>query len=422
MGPHFERGRLLFEQERHDMAIREFELELAEDPDQAHVHAMLALCRRAKQEHARAAEHARRAIELAPDAAFVHYVYAQVALGTERFADALKSLDEAIRLDADDADSHALRAAVLLRQEKRKEALAAAEQALELDAENSLAQNIRASALVTLGRASEARAGLSDALERRPEDAFTHANQGWTLLHAGDHRRAIEHFGEALRLDPTDGWAKDGLLQALKARYVAYRWMLAFYLWQGRLTSRTRWMLILGAYFGIRLLNSAADKNPALEPLVAPLSIAYGAFVFLTWTADALFDLAIFCNRHARHLLTPARHATSIVLFVVLGVAATAGILAAATSSVTVGWGAAGLAVTILPISIAGSRRAGWPRLVMGGYCVVLVLLVALIVVAFTLATPPRVDASPFLWGVIGAGLSTWIGSFLPRGDGHSDE
>ncbi|MCC6406903.1 MAG: tetratricopeptide repeat protein [Planctomycetes bacterium] len=415
MGPHFERGRLLLEQERHDLAIREFELELAEDPDQAHVHALLALCHRGKEDHARAAEHARRAIELAPDAAFVHYVHAQVALGAERFAEALKSLDEAIRLDADDADSHALRAAVLLRQEKRKEALAAAEQALALDAEHALAQNVRASALVTLGRAAEARVGLNEALERRPEDAFTHANQGWTLLHAGDHRRAIEHFGEALRLDPTDAWTKEGLLTALKARYLVYRWIFAFHAFASRLSPGARWGIVLGAIFGLRVLRASAKGHPPWDSIVLGVGIAYSLFVFLTWTSDALFDLAMFAHPQGRRLLAPVQRITSAVVGAVLAIAIVLAGVGLALGPADLVFCAAGWIACVLTVSIAGTRRVGAPRVGMAVFAGVVVAGVAIGTVLSLLLDGPEPATWTMLGSLLAAVASTWIANVVPR-------
>ncbi len=49
---------------------------------------------------------------------------------------------------------------------------------------------------------------LGSALANDPENALTHANQGWALLHRGDHERALEHFREALRIDPELEWAR----------------------------------------------------------------------------------------------------------------------------------------------------------------------------------------------------------------------
>ena len=65
-------------------------------------------------------------------------------------------------------------------------------------------------ALVRLGRRDEAGATLEAALARDPENAVTHANQGWARLHAGDFRGALEHFREALRLNPSLEWARAG--------------------------------------------------------------------------------------------------------------------------------------------------------------------------------------------------------------------
>ena len=66
---------------------------------------------------------------------------------------------------------------------------------------------------------------------RDPDDAFSHANQGWTLLEQGNRKKAMEHFRESLRLDPTNGWAQAGLVEAIKAGNPVYAVMLKYFLW-----------------------------------------------------------------------------------------------------------------------------------------------------------------------------------------------
>ena len=56
-----------------------------------------------------------------------------------------------------------------------------------------------------------------EALGRNPENAHTNANQGWSLLHGGQPGKALEHFREALRLDPDLEFARAGMVEALKA-------------------------------------------------------------------------------------------------------------------------------------------------------------------------------------------------------------
>ena len=146
--------------------------------------------------------------------------------------------------------------------------------------------NLRASALVQLGRREEAGDTIDSALARDPENAFTHANHGWARLHAGDHRAAREHLREALRLDPELDWARQGMIEALKAGNPLYGLMLRYFLWTGRLSRRGQWAVVLGGYVAFRLLGGVAADVPASRPVVVPLLVLYALFVLLTWVAS----------------------------------------------------------------------------------------------------------------------------------------
>ena len=56
-------------------------------------------------------------------------------------------------------------------------------------------------------------------------------------MHAGDFRGALEHFREALRLNPSPEWARAGLVEALKARYPSAA-SLRYFLWMSTLSRR----------------------------------------------------------------------------------------------------------------------------------------------------------------------------------------
>ena len=120
--------------------------------------------------------------------------------------------------------------------------------------------------MVKLGRRGEAGAASTRQLSRDPEDAYSHANQGWTLLHRGDPRKALEHFRESLRLDPDLEWARAGIVEALKARYVVYRWVLMYFLFMARFSERAQWIILLGGYLGYRMLINVAKSHPPLAP------------------------------------------------------------------------------------------------------------------------------------------------------------
>jgi tetratricopeptide (TPR) repeat protein len=311
MSSSLNRALLLYEQSRHDLAEKELRQHLAQDPDDAFAHALLGLCLVARKEFAEATREAERAIGLAPDLAYAHYALAFVLYHRNRFKEAEAAIRQAIDCDPGQADYFSLLAAIRFDQSRWADALAAAEHGLALDPEHAGCTNLRAMALVKLGRRDEAGATIDDALRREPDNALTHANQGWTFLEKGDPQKALEHFREALRLEPNLDWARQGVLEALKARYRLYRLILMFFLWMSKLTGRAQWGVIIGLFVGYQVLRSVAQENPGLAPFLWPILIAYIVFAVLTWTASPLFNLLLRLNRFGRLVLSPEEIWTS---------------------------------------------------------------------------------------------------------------
>ncbi len=61
------------------------------------------------------------------------------------------------------------------------------------------------------GNVREAIAQDRIAIQLRPDFAAAHGNLGLALLRAGQSREAIQEFNQALRLDPNNYDARDGL-------------------------------------------------------------------------------------------------------------------------------------------------------------------------------------------------------------------
>lgn len=379
---HRQRGWLLAQQGRAELAERELRLALAEDPYDADTHALLALVL-AEQEprRAEALEEARAAVGLAPDDPFPHYAEARVHLEAERWDDALRAAEQAIRIDSDDAGHYVVLSAAHLGRRRWREALDAADDALAIDPTHTGAANLRATALVHLGRRDEAGAALQGALARDPENSHTHANQGWALLHRGDRAAALGHFREALRLDPQSEWAREGLVEALKARNPLYAGMLRYFLWMNRLPGRTRWMIILGGWFGYRIVRGAAAANPGLAPWLAPLMIAYVAFVLLSWTAPQIFNAVLLASRDGRYVLSPEQRRSGG--FMAAGVAAAVALTIGALAT-GAGWlesGALMFAALLIPLAATFHGPRGRPTRVMSMVSIGLYAVAALSVV-----------------------------------------
>ncbi len=304
MSPHLNRAIILHDQGRHDLAIDEARLALAEDPDDSFAHALLASSLGHVEKFDEATREVHQAIHLDPDFAFAHSIHASILTDRNRYTEAASAIAEAIRLEPQEPSHYSRSAAIQLQQSKWEEALEDADRALALDPEHVQATNLRALALMRLGRKAEAGQALDAALSKEPDNATSHANRGWTLLEEGSHEKAMEHFREALRLDPELEWAREGIVEALKAKNVVYRGMLKYFFFMQRLSGRGQWGVILGAYIGYRVVISLAESHPAWAPFAWPLIGCYLAFCLMSWLAKPLFDLLLRLNKFGRLALS----------------------------------------------------------------------------------------------------------------------
>lgn len=304
MNPRLERACLLFDQNRHQLAETELRQALLDEPDNPRALALLAICLSERKQYAEATETAERAIRSAPDSPLGFQALASVLNDRNRFKEAQAAIEEALRLDPYNVNSFGKLAQTLIHQKEWRSALNVAESGLEIDAEDVDCANLRAIALVKLGRREEAGAMIDVALGKNPDNPITHANQGWTLLEQGQPKKAMEHFREALRLDPNNEWARGGIVEALKARHFIYAVMLRYFLWMARLKPGAQWGVLIGVVLGNRMLAGLSDANPDLAPWILPLRILLFSFVVMTWTAGGLFNLLLRANRFGRLALS----------------------------------------------------------------------------------------------------------------------
>lgn len=304
MSAQIEKAQLLIGQQRFELAIRELNQELQSNPDEPHVHALLAVCLRQLDRNKEALESARRAVQVGPDYAYAHYVLAGVYDQDDRFKEAEQAIREAIRLDPEDADYYTRLSSLHMQQRRWEEGLRAAERALELDPTNANGLNFRAMALGNLNRSDEAAAATQGALAANPEDAMAHASKGWQEIRSGNLDSAMTHFRESLRLDSSHAWAREGVVEALKARNPVYRGMLAYFLWTSRLQPKVLWGFILGGVILARVLREFGKSNPQWAPYTWLVLGPYFAFVLMTWIADPLFNLLLRTHPIGRIALT----------------------------------------------------------------------------------------------------------------------
>jgi tetratricopeptide (TPR) repeat protein len=418
MDPHLARGQLLLEQGRYELAEKELRLSIVEGTQPAFARALLALCLCEREQFDEATREVREAIASDPTFAFAHYAHAQVMVDRRRIDEAVAPAEEALRLDPENASYFAMMSHLRMEQRRWTEALEAAEAGLEIDAEHVGCNNLRAAALVQLGRREEAGATIERTLAREPENAATHANQGWTLLHQRDPKKAMDHFREALRLEPGNEAARAGILEAIKARNPIYGVMLRYFLFMNRLSGRAQWMILLGGYFGQRALGSLAKSNPALSPWIMPIIIAYVVFALMTWISVPLFNLTLRLHPVGKHALSAEQKRASnwvgaCILLALLSLAEW-GLIGSGYGR----FGALTFGFVLIPLCGVFNCQPGWPRWLMAGITATLFLSrVAVLTIALAGSDPKRASLIATLNGLffLGAFLSQFIAAGLSR-------
>jgi len=218
-----------------------------------------------------------------------------------------RAIQEAIRLNPDHAPYWGLLGEIYLNLEQWNSALKATEKGLSLDPEAEQCLEVRAEALVELQQYDEAQVLLHNALSLYPTNAILHNVQGTLHFHKMNYERSFESFGEALRINPQIPSAQLGLIETMKARNIIYRVFLNYYVWMSKQSNGMKWAIIIGGYFLIRYLQESLEGTPFRAPVV----IAYLIFVYLTWTADILFDLMLRLDKFGQRALSPKRKLAS---------------------------------------------------------------------------------------------------------------
>jgi tetratricopeptide (TPR) repeat protein len=341
MGAAYDMAVILYRQKRYEMARQQLSRELADQPNNANAFAMLALCLAEQKQFRAARRQAEQAIAIGPSLAFAHYCLAwvfykdhsfscrrrvafcrnQAALRRKRLKLAETTLDEAIRLAPCNADYLGLLGWIRYELGNFRGASDAALQGLEVDPSSNDCLRVQAYVLQARGKIDAAQRVSGTALSAHPENVLTHVAHGRSLLLSGSHLAALEHFREAMRLDPNSSAARTSLISGLCARNSIVRRLIAPLRIHGfgRATNVIVLLAIVAGLLALPFLpgvfNLHIPSRLARYSRVAPLVLTatVPAAVFLLSPILTLFLLQF--DREGRHLL-PLRQRVGASAFV----------------------------------------------------------------------------------------------------------
>jgi tetratricopeptide (TPR) repeat protein len=299
-----ERAEQFINLKRYKEAERELKEVLALDPNRADALALYSICLAEQQKLDEAVTLIQNAISKEPDNDYFLYLQSLYFLKQDKVVEAEKFIRNAIQYQPHNADYFGLLASLRLNQKEWQQALEASNLGLAVDPDNLTCLNVRSTALFKLNKKEQAYETIQEALNKDPENEYTHCNIGWGLLERGDPKLALQHFRQALKINPNFDQAKAGLVEALKARYWFYRIFLKYSFWLANMKGKGQWVVILGLYFGIRFLGYVADTNPQLAVFLKPIIYIYIAFAISTWVVSPLSNLFLRLNIYGRYALT----------------------------------------------------------------------------------------------------------------------
>jgi tetratricopeptide (TPR) repeat protein len=338
-------------------ALEQLDRLIREEPYHGTAHALRALIHANQGRLDRAADDAATAKQLASDHPFVLYTAGAVALQQGAVLEAIHAAQEAQQLNPSYTDAVLLEARARAAAGQWTRVVALADRVVEQEPGNE-----EAAVLAAVARNVEREGVLDDdawksLAERFPLNPVARTGSGWTRLHAGQIRAARAEFEQALALDPSLPWAKQGLVLALKARNPIYALLLRFFLWFSRLPTRSRTYVLIGGLLAYNFLRRTTRAEPELKPYITPLLIAYAGFVVLSWLADPLLNLLLMARPEGRRLLTPDEKRGALLVGACLILAILLGGIAALTPWKSAGLSAFGVGFTSFAVTAAYNRK-----------------------------------------------------------------
>ena len=314
MNPYIERANLLLRQGRVNDAITQIKNALEQNPDDHEALAMYARCFFDKKQFDEGIKILMNAIAIDPDNHYYFYLLAFAHYRKHDNAKAIDQLQKSIQLNPFFSEAYGLFSLTLCEEKEFEKALQKANEGLAIDPENITCLNGRSVALNKLKRTDAAIETMQFALAQDPDNEFTHATAGWNYLEKGRNKIAAAHFKEALRINPNNNNARQGLKESLKSAIPPYRWLLQYNFWINNKGKKARWAIPLAVYFGIRIFSAVLQSNTATQSIGAILIGLYLLFVLTTWLIYPLANFFLLFHKDGKYAVDTTERWTAITV------------------------------------------------------------------------------------------------------------
>jgi tetratricopeptide (TPR) repeat protein len=362
MNPNQERARILIDQDRWPEAEQELGRALAEDPEDGWNYYLLSIVKSNRAEDEEALRLAQQALLKEPDNLTFHLGLAWRKYSVGDSAGARSGAQAVLAQDPGYPAVYALLSVLELDQRNWRAALDWADRGLALDPEHAHCLQLRTMALNHLADSDEAESAALHAVSLDPDSDFAHTALGWTHLRNGNYAGADLAFREALRLNPNNDGAREGLAEVLKAKFWPYRLWHKYAFWVASLTKGRYWIFFLAVYFAQRLLRFISKEFPDYRWLSAPIALALTLLVFGTWFAEPVANLILRLHPYGRLLQSKQQRRASTVFGALFASAIVLAIVAMLLSFVWIYPAVAFLLIGLMWEPVLSAPRYAWRK------------------------------------------------------------
>lgn len=301
-----------------------------------------------------------QAIAINAEDAYLHFLLSMAQHNLKKYDEALMQIELAISIDPNEPQFYALKGQQLMQRERYVDAEYVVREGLQLNPDHEGCLQVLALSLNVQGKRDFATDTVGELLASNPESPDAHANAGFLALNKNDVDAARTHFVEALRLDPDNQWAQNGLAEVIKATNPLYRQFLRFSVWMADIGEKYRWGLIIGLLVVIRFV-----------PILVPF---YIVLLLWTWFTAPISSAYLLFHPQGKYLISKEDKPFVAGIFIALFLAvlvAVSGFLIEESSYYLL---AGGLALTSIPLNrIVDSDKESRTVLISLAWCVAFV-------------------------------------------------
>jgi tetratricopeptide (TPR) repeat protein len=298
-----ERGIKLFELKRYSEAIAYFKDSLSIDQDNLEAKYLLAQCYFLIDDFEKSKLIVKDIQSSYPNFENLYFLLSQINLHENDNELALSNINKAIEINPYNEDYFGQKSYCLINKKKFEEALILANEGLKINAKSNSCLNARAIALTKLNRKDETEETIKNLLNDDPENAYSQANVGWNLLEQNNRKKALIHFKEALKLDPNLEYAREGMLEAVKAKNYIYRLYLKYVFWIGNKSGKNQFAIIIAIYLIYRL-SIKTLSSIGLSYLAIPIIIIYMLVALGSWIMEPISNSILLFDNYGKYLLS----------------------------------------------------------------------------------------------------------------------